>query len=98
MSFTAIVSASKSSKTFFSKENGETSGSERTDISNIEAMKAHKGTNNYWPTQRSTAARLVPILLITNVPTLILFNLLLFRYIHAGMEEIPADHVHHEVT
>ena len=75
----------------------KTGENERTNISNAEAMEARRETLNYWLAQRSTAACLVLILLITNVFTLISFNLLLFRYIHVGMEEILADHVHHEV-
>lgn len=62
-----------------------------------EATEARRETLNYWLTQRSTAVCLVLILLITNVFFLISFNLLLFWYIHMGMEETLADHVHHEV-
>nr|UQV94641.1 succinate dehydrogenase cytochrome subunit 4 [Haplopteris ensiformis]UQV94659.1 succinate dehydrogenase cytochrome subunit 4 [Haplopteris ensiformis] len=54
-------------------------------------------TLNYWLIQRSTAACLVLIFIITNVFTLILLNFLLFWHIHMGMEEILADYVHHEV-
>nr|WIA67086.1 succinate dehydrogenase subunit 4 [Pellia epiphylla]WIA67127.1 succinate dehydrogenase subunit 4 [Pellia epiphylla]WIA67168.1 succinate dehydrogenase subunit 4 [Pellia epiphylla] len=48
--------------------------------------------------QRITAASLIPTILIANVSTPILLNILLFWHIHVGIEEILADYVHHEVT
>ncbi|KAH6554616.1 hypothetical protein KP509_1Z290700 [Ceratopteris richardii] len=63
-------------------------------------MEATEGreTFSYWLSGRITAACLVVIFIITNVLILIsVLNSLLFWYIHMGMEETLADHVHHEV-
>nr|YP_010881174.1 succinate dehydrogenase subunit 4 [Pellia epiphylla]WIA66717.1 succinate dehydrogenase subunit 4 [Pellia epiphylla var. borealis]QDE10594.1 succinate dehydrogenase subunit 4 [Pellia epiphylla]WIA66676.1 succinate dehydrogenase subunit 4 [Pellia epiphylla]WIA66758.1 succinate dehydrogenase subunit 4 [Pellia epiphylla var. borealis]WIA66799.1 succinate dehydrogenase subunit 4 [Pellia epiphylla] len=54
--------------------------------------------NNVGLLQRITAASLIPTILIANVSTPILLNILLFWHIHVGIEEILADYVHHEVT
>jgi succinate dehydrogenase hydrophobic anchor subunit len=61
-------------------------------------MKAHTETLGYWLLQRMTAASLIPTILISNVSTLILLNILLFWHIHVGIEEILTDYVHHEIT
>nr|YP_009674919.1 succinate dehydrogenase subunit 4 [Haplomitrium hookeri]QDE12958.1 succinate dehydrogenase subunit 4 [Haplomitrium hookeri] len=61
-------------------------------------MKTHRETLRHWLLQRITAAFLIPTILLANVSTLILLNILLFWHIHVGIEEILADHVHHEVT
>nr|WKW95109.1 succinate dehydrogenase subunit 4 [Apopellia endiviifolia] len=57
-------------------------------------------TLGHWLLQRITAASLIPTILIANndVSTPILLNILLLWHIHVGIEEILADHVHHEVT
>lgn len=64
----------------------------------VKAMKTHRETLGHWLLQRITAAFLIPTILIANVSTLILLNILLFWHIHVGIEEILADYVHHEVT
>nr|YP_009775871.1 succinate dehydrogenase subunit 4 [Bartramia patens]QJA16097.1 succinate dehydrogenase subunit 4 [Bartramia patens] len=61
-------------------------------------MKAHRETLGHWLLQRMTAASLIPIILILNVFTLILLNILLFWHIHVGIKEILTDYVHHEIT
>nr|YP_009478063.1 succinate dehydrogenase subunit 4 [Anthoceros angustus]YP_009863126.1 succinate dehydrogenase subunit 4 [Anthoceros punctatus]AVP12867.1 succinate dehydrogenase subunit 4 [Anthoceros angustus]QKD76582.1 succinate dehydrogenase subunit 4 [Anthoceros punctatus] len=61
-------------------------------------MKAHKETLGHWLLQRISAAFLIAMIFTANVSTLILLNILLFWHIHMGIEEIPTDHVHHEVT
>jgi succinate dehydrogenase hydrophobic anchor subunit len=61
-------------------------------------MKAHRETLGDWLLQKMTAASLIPIILISNVSTLILLNILLFWHIHVGIEEILTDYVHHEIT
>jgi succinate dehydrogenase hydrophobic anchor subunit len=64
----------------------------------VKAMKTHRETLGHWLLQRITAAFSIPTILIANVSTLILLNILLFWHIHVGIEEILADYVHHEVT
>ncbi len=64
----------------------------------VKAMKSHRGTLEHWLLQRITAAFLIPTILIANVSTLILLNILLFWHIHVGIKEILVDYVHHEVT
>nr|BDZ75710.1 succinate dehydrogenase subunit 4 [Fissidens protonematicola] len=61
-------------------------------------MKAHRETLGHWLLQRMTAAFPIPTILISNVSTLILLNILLFWHIHVGIEEILTDYVHHEIT
>nr|AND51082.1 succinate dehydrogenase subunit 4 [Eosphagnum rigescens] len=61
-------------------------------------MKAHRETLGHWLLQRMTATFLVPTILIANVSTLILLNILLFWHIYVGIEEILTDYVHHEIT
>jgi succinate dehydrogenase hydrophobic anchor subunit len=61
-------------------------------------MRAHKESLGHWLLQRMTAASLIPTILISNVSTLILSNILLFWHIHVGIEEILTDYVHHEIT
>lgn len=61
-------------------------------------MKAHRETLGHWLLQRMTAASLIPTILISNVSTLILLNMLLFHHINVGIEEIMTDYVHHEIT
>nr|YP_009132643.1 succinate dehydrogenase subunit 4 [Aneura pinguis]YP_010880871.1 succinate dehydrogenase subunit 4 [Aneura maxima]AKA63327.1 succinate dehydrogenase subunit 4 [Aneura pinguis]AKU36858.1 succinate dehydrogenase subunit 4 [Aneura pinguis]QIA60960.1 succinate dehydrogenase subunit 4 [Aneura pinguis]WHW96055.1 succinate dehydrogenase subunit 4 [Aneura maxima]WHW96097.1 succinate dehydrogenase subunit 4 [Aneura maxima] len=61
-------------------------------------MKTHRETLGHWLLQRITAASSIPTILIANVSTPILLNILLFWHIHVGIEEILADYVHHEVT
>ncbi len=51
-------------------------------------MKAHRETLGHWLLQRMTTTFLVPTILITNVSTLILLNILLLWHIHVGIEEI----------
>ena len=64
----------------------------------VKAMKTHREPLGHWLLQRITAAFLIPTILIANVSTLILLNILLFWHIHVGIKEILADYVHHEVT
>lgn len=64
----------------------------------VKAMETHRETLEHWLLQRITATFLIPTILIANVSTLILLNILLFWHIHVGVEEILADYVHHEVT
>lgn len=61
-------------------------------------MRAHKESLGHWLLQRMTAASLILTILISNVSTLILSNILLFWHIHVGIEEILTDYVHHEIT
>jgi succinate dehydrogenase hydrophobic anchor subunit len=61
-------------------------------------MKAHRETLGHWLLQRMTAASPIPTILISNVSTLILLNMLLFHHINVGIEEILTDYVHHEIT
>ena len=61
-------------------------------------MRAHKESLGLWLLQRMTAASLILTILISNVSTLILSNILLFWHIHVGIEEILTDYVHHEIT
>nr|QXT44740.1 succinate:cytochrome c oxidoreductase subunit 4 [Nitellopsis obtusa] len=61
-------------------------------------MKANRERLAHWLLQRITAAFLIPTILLANVSTLILLNILLFWHMHVGIEEILADYIHHEVT
>nr|YP_010736361.1 succinate dehydrogenase-ubiquinone-cytochrome b small subunit [Zygnema circumcarinatum]QKQ14689.1 succinate dehydrogenase-ubiquinone-cytochrome b small subunit [Zygnema circumcarinatum]WEL36334.1 succinate dehydrogenase-ubiquinone-cytochrome b small subunit [Zygnema circumcarinatum] len=61
-------------------------------------MTTTRDTLAHWLLQRVTAALLVPTLLLANVSTFILLNILLFWHLHVGIKEILADYVHHEVT
>nr|YP_010576506.1 succinate dehydrogenase subunit 4 [Andreaea regularis]UZN44047.1 succinate dehydrogenase subunit 4 [Andreaea regularis] len=61
-------------------------------------MKARRETLGHWLLQRMTAAVLIPTILIANVSTPILLNILVFWHIHVGIEEILTDYVHHEMT
>ena len=61
-------------------------------------MRAHKESLGHWLLQRMIAASLILTILISNVSTLILSNILLFWHIHVGIEEILTDYVHHEIT
>lgn len=57
-----------------------------------------RDTLAHWLLQRGTAVLLAPTILLANVSTLILLNILLFWHLHVGIKEILADYVHHEVT
>nr|YP_010704327.1 succinate dehydrogenase subunit 4 [Huperzia crispata]WCP18603.1 succinate dehydrogenase subunit 4 [Huperzia crispata] len=61
-------------------------------------MKTQRETLRHWLLQRITAVFLIPTIFIANVSTLIMLNILLFWHTNVGIEEILADHVHHEVT
>jgi succinate dehydrogenase hydrophobic anchor subunit len=61
-------------------------------------MQTHRETLTHWLVQRITAALLVPTILLANVSTLLLLNIILFWHFHIGIQEILADYVHHEVT
>jgi len=88
------ISANQRTRTVTNIRDG---GEERTPRG-LGRMRAHRETLGHWLLQRSTAAFSVLITLTANVSTPILLNILLFRHIHIGIEEILADYVNHGVT